>query len=156
MDITLQIAKSAVMNEVAKQTSYIGLKLTEADGTNAYDQVFTTNDDYEMLERYWREAVNATTGNLKKYIKNVSDTPPPHSVDKEEVFEMELAMPNRYDDSQTGTIQASLFSYFTNSISSKWLAMTHREDSEYYDAYAKMNMDDILKKINYKRPPSRG
>lgn len=155
MDITLSIAKSAVMNEVAKQTSYIGAKITTQDGSNAYEQVFTTNDDYAMLERYWREAVNATTGNLRKFIKTVSGIPDSPSVDPEEVFEIVLSMPSRYDNSQTGTIQASLFSYFVNFITSKWLAVAHKEDAEYYEKYATASMKEILLKIFYKKPASR-
>lgn len=155
MDITLQIAKSAVMNAVAKQTSYIGLKQTMADGTNAYDKIFATNDDYEMLEEYWREAVNSTTGNLKRYIKTVSEVPPPHLVDKEEVFTIQLTMPARYDNTQTGTIQGSLFAYFTDILTSRWLAITHKEETEYYELKANASMQNILQKINYKKPPTR-
>lgn len=155
MDITLSISKSAVMNEVAKQTSYIGAKITTQDGSNAYEQIFTTNDDYAMLERYWREAVNATTGNLRRFIKTVSDIPDSSSVVTEEVFELVLKMPSRYDDSQTGTIQASLFSYFVNFITSKWLAVTHEEKAEYFEKYSSASMREILNKIFYKKPASR-
>ncbi len=156
MDITLSISKSSVMNEVAKLTSYIGMKITIQDGSNAYDQVFTTNDDYALLEKYWREAANATTGNLRRFIKTVSDTPPPSSVDLTEVFSVTLAMPDRYDDNQTGTVQASLFNYFVNSITSKWLGVAYKTDAEYYEKAATANMKEILAKLYYKKPASRG
>jgi hypothetical protein len=155
MEVKFDIAKSAVMNEVAKQTSYIGMKITTADGSNAYDQVFTTNDDYAMLEKYWRESVNATTGNLRKFIKTVSDTPPASSVDATEVFSIVLNMPNRYDVSQTGTIQSAMFNYFVNSITSKWLGIAYKSDAEYYEKYASANMIEILNKIFYKKPAQR-
>lgn len=155
MDITLSVTKSAVMNEVAKQTSYIGMKITIADGSNAYDQVFTTNDDYAMLERYWREAVEAVTGNLRKFIKTVSAMPASQSVDSEEVFQVVLSMPARYDDNQTGTVNTSLFSYFTHLITSKWLAVAHKEDAEYYEKIATEKMREILFKIYYKKPVTR-
>ena len=155
MDITLSIPKSSVMNEVAKLTSYIGAKIITEDGGNAYDQVFTTNDDYAMLEKYWREAITATTGNLRKFIKTISAVPQGSIVDKEEVFEITLKMPARYDDIQTGAIQSALFSYFVNSITSKWLSLTHKSEVELYDAYATANMKDILLKIFYKKPAQR-
>lgn len=155
MDVTLSITKSAVMNEVAKQTSYIGMKITTANGSNAYDQVFTTNDDYAMLERYWREAVDAVTGNLHKFIKTVSDMPENQSADPEEVFELVLSMPARYDDNQTGTVNTALFSYFTHLITSKWLAVAHKEDAEYYERIATEKMREILFKIYYKKPAQR-
>lgn len=155
MDVTLSVAKSAVMNEVAKQTSYIGMKITTADGSNAYDQVFTTNDDYAMLETYWREAVDAVTGNLRKFIKTVSTIPPGQSVDTEEVFTIVLSMPTRYDTNQTGTVQTALFSYFTHLITSKWLAVAYKADAEYYERIATEKMKEILFKIYYKKPAVR-
>ena len=155
MDVTLSVTKSAVMNEVAKQTSYIGMKITTADGSNAYDQVFTTNDDYAMLERYWRETVDAVTGNLRKFIKTVSAMPEAQSVDETEVFEVVLSMPARYDDNQTGTVNTALFSYFTHLITSKWLAVAYRDDAEYYEKIATEKMREILFKIYYKKPVIR-
>lgn len=155
MDVTLSVTKSAVMNEVAKQTSYIGMKITTADGSNAYDQVFTTNDDYAMLERYWREAVDAVTANLRKFVKTVSPIPASQSVDAEEVFTVVLSMPTRYDNNQTGTVQTALFSYFTHLITSKWLAVAHKEDAEYYERIATEKMREILYKIYYKKPVTR-
>lgn len=155
MDVTLKVTKSAVMNEVAKQTSYIGMKITTADGSNAYDQVFTTNDDYAMLERYWREAVDAVTGNLRKFINAVSAMPAAQSEVETEVFQVDLSMPDRYDDNQTGTVNTALFSYFTHLITSKWLAVAYRDDAEYYEKLATEKMREILFKIYYKKPVIR-
>lgn len=155
MDVTLSVTKSAVMNEVAKQTSYIGAKTATPDGGNAYDQVFSTDDDYAMLERYWREAVDAVTGNLRKFIKTISDMPAPQSVDTEEVFTIVLDMPARYDTNQNGTVNTALFSYFTHMITSKWLAVVHKEDAAYYEKIATEKMREILFKIYYKKPAKR-
>lgn len=155
MDVTLSVTKSAVMNEVAKQTSYIGAKTVTPDGGNAYDQVFSTDDDYAMLERYWREAVDAVTGNLRKFIKTISDMPAPQSVDTEEVFTVVLDMPARYDTNQNGTVNTALFSYFTHMITSKWLAVVHKEDAAYYEKIATEKMREILFKIYYKKPAKR-
>jgi hypothetical protein len=155
MEITLSVAKSAVMNEVAKQTSYIGAKMTTPDGENAYDKVFTTNDDYGMLERYWRDALTAATGSLRRFVKSISATPPPSSVDMNEVFDLVLTVPKGYDDKQTGGISGALFSYFVNFITSRWLFITHREDAAHYDGRAADNMREVLLKIYYKKPPER-
>ncbi len=155
MLVTLSISKSSVMNEVAKQTSYIGAKITTSDGSNAYDQVFTTNDDYSMLERYWREAINFTTANLRKYIESVSPLPTDSTVDPNEVFTLVLGLPIRFDSAQTGTIQSALFSYFTNYITSKWLAIAYKPEAEYYEKYANASMKEIIIKINYKKPVQR-
>ncbi len=155
MDVTLSVTKSAVMNEVAKQTSYIGAKTVTPDGGNAYDQIFSTDDDYAMLERYWRETVDAVTGNLRKFVKTISDMPANQSVDTNEVFTLVLDMPARYDTNQNGTVNTALFSYFTHMITSKWLAVVHKEDAEYYEKIATEKMREILFKIYYKKPAKR-
>lgn len=155
MDITLSITKSSVMNEVAKLTSYIGAKILTDDGGNAYDQVFTTNDDYAMLEKYWREAANATAGNLRRFIKTMSPASQGSLVDLEEVFELVLDMPSRYDGSQTETIQSALFNYFINFITSRWLALTYKTDAEYYEKCSVSNMTEILLKLFHKTKPTR-
>lgn len=155
MDVTLSVTKSAVMNEVAKQTSYIGAKTVTPDGGNAYDQVFSTDDDYAMLERYWREAIDAVTANLRKFVKTISDMPANQSVDTNEVFTLVLDMPARYDTNQNGTVNTALFSYFTHLITSKWLAVVHKQDAEYYEKIATEKMREILFKIYYKKPAKR-
>ena len=66
--LTLEISKSAVLDEVFKQTAYVGAKITQSDGTNAYDKIYATADDAAMMERFWKEAIAFTTGNLKLYL----------------------------------------------------------------------------------------
>ena len=72
-----------------------------------------------------------------------------------EVFSIVLNMPSRYDDAQTPSIQAALFSYFTNFITSKWLAVAHKSEAEYYEKYASESMREILLKLFYKKPAPR-
>lgn len=81
--------------------------------------------------------------------------PASQSVDAEEVFEVVLSMPARYDDNQTGTVNTALFSYFTHLITSKWLAVAYKEDAEYYEKIAAEKMREILIKIYHKKPPTR-
>lgn len=155
MDITLSITKSSVMNEVAKLTSYIGAKILTEDGGNAYDQVFTTNDDYAMLEKYWREAINATTTNLRRFVSEISGLSQGSEVNKEEVLILTLKMPSRYDSALTSTVQSTLFNYFVNFITAKWLGLAYKDDAEYYDLYAAGNMSEILQKIFFKKPAEK-
>ena len=50
---TLTTDKNDVYEEVAKTTSYAGAK---TDDATAYDKIFTTDADKEMLERFWQES----------------------------------------------------------------------------------------------------
>ena len=145
---TFTINKSLVLEEVAMQTAYIGAKTILSDGRTAYEQIFTTSDDYAMLERFWNEALSFTTGSLKKYMSAEPTFTSP-------TLTITLGLPIRYDITQNETVQKSLFSYFANYITSKWMAIANKTDAEYYEKYANENMKDVLQKIFTIKKPTR-
>ena len=142
---TFTITKSLVLEEVAMQTAYIGAKTIQGNKT-AYEQIFTTTDDYSKLERFWNEAISFTSGSLKKYITAVTGT---------DTMTITLDSPERYDTAQNNSVQKSLFSYFVNYITSKWMVIANRPDAEYYEKCAGENMKDVLSKIFSIRKPTR-
>ena len=146
MATSFTINKSMVLEEVAMQTAYVGAKTILSDGRTAYEQIFTTNDDYAMLERFWNEAISFTTGSLKKYMTSVTGTTS---------LTFTLDLPGRYDIAQNESVQKSLFSYFTNYITAKWMAIANKADAEYYEKYATENMKDVLQKIFTIKKPIR-
>ena len=148
---TFTINKSDVLEEVAMQTAYIGAKTILSDGRTAYEQIFTTSDDYAMLERFWNEALSFTTGSLKKYM-SVEPTLPTLLVP---TLTITLGLPTRYDTTQNDSVEKSLFSYFVNYITSKWMAIANKTDAEYYEKYANENMKDVLQKIFTIKKPTR-
>ena len=148
MAVELIVNKADVLEEVAKQTAYVGAKTILSDGRTAYEQIFTTSDDYTMLERFWNEALSFTTGSLKKYISAA-----PTFVNS--ILTVTLELPARYDITQNETVQKSLFSYFANYITSKWMAIANKTDAEYYEKYANENMKDVLQKIFTIKKPIR-
>ena len=145
---TFTIDKSLVLEEVAMQTAYIGAKTILADGRTAYEQIFTTSDDYAMLERFWNEALSFTTGSLKKYMSAAPTFVSP-------TLTIVLELPTRYDTTQNDSVQKSLFSYFANYITSKWMAIASKTDAVYYEKYANENMKDVLQKIFTIKKPTR-
>ena len=78
-NITLTVNKAYVYDEVAKTTAYTGAKMK--DDADAYDRIFTTDEDRMMLERFWVEACNGATEEFKQFIVNVSDQPESHGVE---------------------------------------------------------------------------
>ena len=51
-DITIQIDKQEVYEEVYKVTAYIGGKNVDTNGKTLYDQVFVTDADKEMIDSF--------------------------------------------------------------------------------------------------------
>ena len=148
MAVELIVNKADVLEEVAKQTAYVGAKTILSDGRTAYEQIFTTSDDYTMLERFWNEALSFTTGSLKKYMSAA-----PTFVNS--ILTVTLELPARYHITQNETVQKSLYSYFANYITSKWMAIANKTDAEYYEKYANENMKDVLQKIFTIKKPIR-
>ena len=66
MEIELNVKKNEVLEEVAKTSSYSGSKMTEDEG--AYERIFTTDADREMLERFWSESQVAVCEAMKKFL----------------------------------------------------------------------------------------
>ena len=165
-DLTLSILKSAVLDEVFKQTAYVGAKITQSDGTNAYDKIYATADDAAMMERFWKEAIAFTTGNLKLYLTSCQTTTTTNVTSEIETspaiatsaltLTIILSMPEgRYNTSQNNSIVVSLYSYFVNYMTARWMAITNKPEAEYYEKYAQTSMEDVLRKVFSKTRPAR-
>lgn len=153
IDVELKISKASVYDEVAKTTSYEGAKVKGDD--SAYARIFTTDEDRLMLERFWVEACNAATELFKNFIVEVSEQEVGSSVDLSKDYDVKLEMSNRYDATLTGSMQASLFSYFVASVTGKWNKFTHQETVTGYEADAQTALEDVKSKLYYRKRPVR-
>lgn len=148
MDVTFNIKKAYVYDEVSKLTSYIGAK-TITDTGLGYDRVFTTDDDRELLERFWREACISIEDEFKNFITSVTSLDI-QSFDLTEIWSATLSMPSNYDTLLDKTINDLLVSYCINSITAKWLMITSKDDASTYMDIA--NQDGLeIKRLLYNR-----
>ena len=143
-DIVLHISKAGVYDEVAKTTSYAGAKKTEDEG--AYERIFTTDEDRLMLERFWSEAGDGATEQMKRFVVDVD-----LSID----YEVKLSMSDGFDDTLKDSIQTLLHSYFVNYIVAKWFKFTNKEESESYGNDAAGAMEDVMKSLYHRKKPQR-
>ena len=142
-----------VYNEVAKTSSYTGSKMQGDDG--AYDRIFTTDDDRTMLERFWSEACNASTEQLKQFIVDVSDNREGNTIDLSRDYVVTLELSSSYDDNLTPSVEASLYSFFVSVIIAKWYKFCNKDESDTYAADAVGMMNDVKSKIFYRKKPTR-
>lgn len=149
MNISILINKANVYDEVAKTTSYDG------DKKGNYDKVFTTDDDRLMLERFWVEASNEVIDAIKNFIVSVSSQESGRAVDLKNNFTAVLDMPPSFDVNLTGGLNTSLFSFFVNAITGKWMAFTNQENGTNYTQLAIVSMDDAQSKLYYRKKPIR-
>lgn len=140
----LSVKKEDVYDEVAKTTSYTGAKM---DDDAAYDRIFTTEEDKAMLERFWNESKNAIAGNLKKFLVSETET--------DATYTLTLELSASFDESLLKSMERSLFSFFVMNITAKWYTFTNKEETIDYAAGAATNVEDIMRKVFFKKKPRR-
>lgn len=144
ISVAFTIDKDKVYEEVAKTTSYTGSKM---DDETAYDRIFTTDGDKDMLERFWSESKNTVCNSLKKLLAGEEET--------EGIYTLSLELSNSFDEALTGSMQRSLFSFFVMNITAKWYTFTNKQEATGYAAEAATYIDDIMRKAFFKKKPIR-
>lgn len=152
-DKVFTINKANVFTEVAKTTSFLGIKKSP-DGS-LYEQIFTTDDDRQMLERFWNESANVLTQLFKSFIVSVSPTTQAHGIDLSANYTVVLSLPSSYDDSLDGSISSSMFSFVVNYIVSKWLKFLDKDEAALYGQESLSMLEDIKSKIFFRKKPTR-
>ena len=151
--MTITIDKAQVLHEVAKATAYTGVKMMGDDPT-AYDRISTTDEDREILERYWVEACSLATDTLKPWLSSVEPQPIHHGVDIQTDYEVTLALSDRYDSNLTDAVQSALLSFFVATILSKWYRLTNKGETEAYANEATALLQSVEDKLYYKKAPT--
>ncbi len=153
MDIVLEVNKANVYEEVAKTTSYRGSKLDD-DG-RAYERLYATDADRQMLERFWNEACSKATDLFRRFIRDVSQHPESHGVELTRNYRVVLSMPSNYDASLTSSMQTSLHSFFVEFVIGRWYSLSNTAESESYIATSDSMLDDVRRKLYTRRKPIR-
>lgn len=146
-DFTLTIKKNDIYEEVAKTTAYIGKKATVEDGKSAFDQIFVTEADLAMIERFFNESLDALRNVLKRFISGGSGV--------DGTINWELEMPSRFDGNLLDSINSSANSFLVNSIIGKWCEIAANDKVKEYADNAAALLLDIKDKAFYKKKPTR-
>lgn len=146
-DFTLTIKKNDIYEEVAKTTAYIGKMATIEDGKSAFDQIFVTEADLAMIERFFNESLDALRNVLKRFISGGSGV--------DGTINWELEMPSRFDGNLLSSINSSANSFLVNSIIGKWFEIAANDKVKEYADNAAALLLDIKDKAFYKKKPTR-
>ena len=146
-DSTLTITKSDVYEEVAKTTAYIGAKNKLEDGKSAFDQVFVTDADLTMIDRFFNESLDSLRNVLKRFISGGSGVGG--------TITWQLEMPSRFDDNLLVSVKSSANSFLVNSIIGKWCEITANDKVKEYADNAAALLLDIKEKAFFKKKPTR-
>lgn len=147
VELTLTIEKKAVYDEVSQTTSYTGAKMEGDDGKEAYERIYTTDQDRSQLERFWNESCVAVCEALKRFLSAESNTA--------EGFSVSLSLSSSYDTALTESMKKELFSFFVMNITAKWYTFTNKKEAGEYATAALAFLDGVKRKACYKKKPSR-
>ena len=134
-DITIQIDKQEVYEEVSKVTAYIGGKNVDAKGKTLYDQVFVTDADKEMIDSFFSSATSNVATALEHTMKDMETN--------DIGFILTLRMPGNFRITMEKPLTESIIEYIENSIVAAWCDIT-KKDEESYAA----NASALLQQIN--------
>ena len=146
-NFTLTITKSDIYEEVAKTTAYIGAKNKLEDGKSAFDQVFVTDADLTMIDRFFNESLDSLRNVLKRFISGGSGV--------YGTITWQLEMPSRFDDNLLESIKSSANSFLVNSIIGKCCEITANDKVKEYADNAAALLLDIKDKAFFKKKPTR-
>lgn len=145
--ISISIGKADVLDEVAKTSAYIGSKKVEQK-EGAYDRIFVTTEDRQMLDRFYSEGRNALTNLLRRFIVGASN-------DSSDDYKLELSMSSRFDEAITESMKGSMTAFLVNYIIGKWCEIANRDDTKVYADTATAMLEEVKEKAFYKTKPSR-
>lgn len=148
MEVTLQISQSDIYKEVAKTTSYVGAKQIATDEA-AYSRIATTDENQEILSRFWDESRAVAIERLKGLVTSEA------MGSDGDTYTIELTLSSMFDTALQASMQLSLRSYFVQSIAAKWFALTNKADVEQYATQASALLEDVREKAFYKGAPTR-
>lgn len=165
MLVTLTVQKYYVYGDVQMYSSYSGAKLTDQD-TSAYNRIRSTDDDRQLLERFWMEACNGATDQLRPFlirlIRTTNDPSteptgtPQRTMDLADNYSVELDLSTGFDvTALRDSVEGSLHTYFVNYIISRWYQFANKDEAEKYGTNAAAAMDDVMRKIYSRKKPVR-
>lgn len=122
-DITIQIDKQEVYEEVSKVTAYIGGKNVDANGKTLYDQVFVTDADKEMIDSFFSSATSNVATALEHTLKDM--------VTNDISVNLTLRMPGNFRITMEKPLTESIIEYIENSIVAAWCDITKKDEESY-------------------------
>ena len=146
--IKIEISKADVYNEVAKTTAYIGGKSLDSNGKSMYDQVFVTDVDREMLERFWRGALDSLTYVLGNVLMLTTE-------EENGSVCLCLKMTDNFPMTLEGSLKSTAIEYVENKIIGEWCSVTAKGEAEQYSNQSGALLMQVNNLIHKRCRPTR-
>lgn len=148
MEITISVSKKDVYNNVGLLSSYAGAK-SDAEGSQ-YDFISTTDEDEQLLDRFWGYAKNKLCDVLRRLVVSENEI---STIEGDTKFELELKVSDRFNTSLKSSIERNIRDYFVKIITTYWYMYTNKTACEAVSAEVQGLLDEIYNKVySLKRP----
>lgn len=135
------------MTEVAQTTSYTGAKMDE--DAKAYERITTVDEDQAELQRFWDESRAEVAQTFIRLL--VSEGMAADG----DTYQLVLNVSVAFDNALLPGMELGLFSYFVQSIASKWYVYTNKKEAGDFANVGKSILDEVKEKAFYKKKPTR-
>jgi hypothetical protein len=143
--ITIDIKKAYVLDEVAKLSSYAGAKLIEAD-PGALDRIMATDADLETMDRFWDETISALEERLKDHLvksefvyvgdgttdtaDGTTDAAADGTTHEADTQQLTLSVGSRMSEAIEDSLRKSMQGYCIGSMAAMWYALANKDGVE--------------------------
>lgn len=118
MEVSVQITRENVMQEVYKITGYTGKKNGDMDGLSS------TEDDVNVLDIYYSEA----TSSLAEEISRMGYL----SQEDGSTSSFQFTLPSNWNGNMKSSLVKSMEQYVCNYICAKWFNLMKKNETEHY------------------------
>lgn len=146
MDISIK--KSEVFNEVEKRSSLEGYVIPER-----YDNVWANKEKGELLDSFWINGCTAVVQVMKKYLSGSTVEHSLMSYDSDEIFNLKVTMPARYDSNLNGSVLTDIKMMIALSVLHGWMSVSAPESAAKYLDESKGYSDDLILKLLHRKSP---
>lgn len=153
MDITIR--KADIYKEVEKITSITGSSINMEDGSTLYDKVWANEYDQDILDTFWRNAVNTV---ISLFIRYLDKDTVKHNIietDRGEILSLKVKMPERFDRRLEGGICDLVSDLLATIVLSGWFELKLPEKVKTYNDKVIALSSEIRGELLYRVSPVR-
>lgn len=147
--MTIVISKQEIFNEVEKRSSLEGVMLPEL-----FENVWASKDDGQFLDSFWIEGYTAVIQLLKRYLKSESVSYTIDSYEDNEVLNISVEMPERYNTLLDGSVSTDVKMLIACNVLHGWLEIKAPQAAAKYQEEAKGYSEDLRVKLLYRVEPA--
>lgn len=147
-DITIQVSRSYIYDEVAKTTAYRGAKQIDAD-TGAPDRLIITDDALAELSRFWDNSTAALERSLSEMLVQAAFDI------STATYSITLRVGDLWDEALAPSAQLTLCNFFIQSILGQWYNLANKDEADASLTNASTALQQLTSTLFQRLRPSR-